>query len=166
MMRKLALILLTVFVAATGLGAQSLTEDRDIETLKMPSDGRAKIGILLGYPSGATFGYRFSNWFEANTTLGYNFRDAALISVNGLFTIVNIPVGDQGLMPLSLGPQINFILGGSKKFQLDVTGDIRLEYTFEDIPLNLFGDFSFGFRFFHDGDWVALSGGIGVRYVF
>ncbi len=150
-----------LFVGA--LTAQSLSEDKEIKTLQVPSDGRAKIGLLLGYPSGITFGYRFSNWFEANLTAGYNFlfTNSAIISTNGLFTLVNIPIGDAGIMPLSLGPQVSFILGND--FYIDLVGDLRLEYSFADIPLNLFGEFGFGFRFFHD-DWIAWNGGIGVRY--
>ncbi len=159
------LLVLTVFPL---LAKSNLTEDRDIKTLEIPEDGRAKLGLLLGYPSGITFGYRLSNWFELNTTVGYNMRfsDSAIISANGLFTLVNIPVGTAGVMPLSLGPQVNFILG-NKLFYLETVADLRLEYTFPDIPLNLLVETGFGLRFFEGTEnLLAWNGGIGVRYVF
>ena len=164
-MKKLLLVLVVLMLVSGALTAQSVKEDKEIKTLQAPPDGRAKLGLLLGYPSGVTFGYRFSNWFEGNITAGYNFifTKSALISANGLFTLVNIPIGDAGVMPLSLGPQVNFIFGNT--FYIDIVADLRLEYTFANIPLNLFGEFGFGFRFFHN-DWIAWNGGLGVRYVF
>lgn len=165
-MKKTAIFLILVLVL-TPLFAEgaAITKDKEIKTLQPPPDGRAKIGLLMGMPSGITFGYRFSNWFEGNLTAGYNFsKEGALISANGLFTLVNIPIGDAGVMPLSLGPQMNFIFG--RDFYMEVVGDLRLEYSFADIPLNLFGEFGFGFRFFNGDDWIAWNGGIGVRYIF
>jgi hypothetical protein len=165
-MKKIILLIIAVAVMAMPLAAQSVSKDKDIKTLQAPPDGRAKIGLLLGMPSGVTFGYRFSNWFELNLTAGYNFlfTSSALISTNALFTLVNIPVGDGQVMPLSLGPQVNFILGN--EFFLETVADLRLEYTFPDIPLNLFGEFGFGVRFFDSNKWIAWNGGVGVRYVF
>lgn len=166
-MMKKALLLFVVLILVVGvLSAQSVGEDKEIKTLQGPPDGRAKIGLLLGYPSGITFGYQLSNWFELNLTGGYNFlfSKSGIISVNSLFTIVNIPLGNAGVMPLSLGPQVNFIMGN--KFYIDLVVDIRLGYTFSNIPLNLFAESGFGFRFFNSGDWWAWNGGLGVRYVF
>ncbi len=164
-MKKLWMILAVLVLLTTVVTAQSIKDDKDIKTLQMPSDGRAKIGLLMGMPSGVTFGYRFSNWFEGNLTAGYNFlfTNSAIVSANGLFTLINIPIGDAGVMPLSLGPQMNFIFGND--FYMDIVADLRLEYTFPNIPLNLFGEFGFGFRFFHN-DWIAWNGGVGVRYIF
>ena len=127
----------------------NVTEDREIKTLEIPDDGRAKLGLLLGYPSGLTFGYRPSNWFELNATVGYSLRfsESAIVSANGLFTLVNIPVGSAGVIPLSLGPQVNFILGNNL-FYMEMVADLRFEYTFPDIPLNLFVETGFGLRFF------------------
>ena len=97
-MKRYMLFLLVLTLATTGAMAGSITEDKEIKTLEIPSDGRFKAGLLLGYPSGITFGYRFSNWFESNFTAGYNFIDAdsAMIRANTLFTLVNIPIGDAG----------------------------------------------------------------------
>ncbi|RKX87586.1 MAG: hypothetical protein DRP70_08125 [Spirochaetes bacterium] len=167
-MKKTTILMLLVVLLAMPLLAEgnSLNKDKEIKTLQISQDGRAKIGLLMGMPSGVTFGYRFSNWFEGNVTAGYNFAFAqsAIISVNGLFTLVNIPIGDAGVMPLSLGPQINFILGNN--FYMDAVADLRLEYSFPEIPLNLFGEFGFGVRFFKENDWIAWNGGVGVRYIF
>ncbi len=165
-MKKTILVLVLIAVGASGLWSQSIKEDREVKTLSVPEDGRFKMGLLLGYPSGVTMGYRFSNWFEANLTAGYNFvnLDAGILSANGLFTMVNIPVGDAGVIPLSLGPQVNFIFGGV--YYLEIVGDLRAEYTFEDIPLNLFLEFGVGVRLFEQGNWLAYNGGLGVRYVF
>lgn len=165
-MKRTLLILAVLFLALGSLTAQSIKEDREIKTLRAPDDGKAKLGLLIGYPSGVTFGYQFSNWFEANATVGYNFSvtQSAIISANGLFTLVNIPIGKAGVMPLSLGPQLNFILGN--KFYMDIVADLRLGYTFANIPLNLFAEVGFGFRLFYDDNWWAWNGGVGVRYVF
>lgn len=166
-MKKTLLVLLIVLIAAGSLFSQSVTEDKEVKTIGLPEGGNFKLGVQIGYPSGITAGYRFSNWFEVNLTAGYNFLDynSAIVSVNGLFTIVNIPIGDAGVMPLSLGPQLNMIIGN--KFYLETVADLRLEYTFQNIPLNLYGDFGMGIRLFGTPavDW-AYNGGIGVRYVF
>lgn len=162
---KKTLLILSVLILAVGsLSAQSVTEDKEIKTLRAPSDGKAKLGLLLGYPSGITFGYQFSNWFEANATVGSNFSNSVMISANGLFTIVNIPIGDAGVMPLSLGPQLNFLIGNN--FYLDIVADLRLAYTFPKIPLNLFAEVGFGVRLFDSNEWWSVNGGVGVRYVF
>jgi hypothetical protein len=167
-MKKMLTILLILAVAAASVSAKDVTEDREIKTLSGEKlEGCVKAGLLVGMPSGATVGYRFSNWFESNLTAGYNFlfKDAAVVSANGLFTVVNIPAGDAGLLPLSVGPQVNFIFGDPFVFQ--IVGDVRLEYTFEDIPLNLFVEGGFGFQFNDaDNDWIAWNAGIGGRYVF
>ena len=165
-MKKTLLVLLLLSLALTGAFSQSVSEDREVKTLSVPQDGRFKLGLLMGVPSGITAGYRFSNWFEANLTGGYNFLfiNSGIISGNALFTLANIPLGDAGVLPLSVGPQVNFIVGNT--FYIELVGDVRLEYTFQNIPLNLFGEFGFGFRFFDDGNWIAWNGGVGVRYVF
>ncbi len=162
MLLLFAILILTVGV----LSAQSVTDDKEIKTLQAPSGGRAKIGLLLGYPSGITFGYQFSNWFEVNLTGGYNFlfSKSGIISANTLFTLASIHIGKAGVIPLSFGPQVNFIMGN--KFYIDLVADLRLAYTFANIPLNLFAEVGFGFRFFNSGDWWAWNGGVGVRYVF
>ena len=62
-MKKTLLLLAVLILLVGALSAQSVSEDKEIKTLQAPPDGRAKIGLLLGYPSGITFGYQFSNWF-------------------------------------------------------------------------------------------------------
>ncbi len=165
MKRIIAIVI--VFAAAVGIvSAQSLREDREIKTLNEEAlEGRVKAGVLLGMPSGATIGYRFSNWFETNLTVGYSFihKNSAVVRANSLFTVLEIPMGDAGMMPFSLGPQVSFFFGD--KFVVQLVGDLRLEYTFEEIPLNLFVEGGFGFQF-NDDDWIAWNSGIGVRYVF
>ena len=167
-MKRIIAMAVVLAVAAAMLSAEDLREDREIKTLSGERlEGRVKAGILAGMPSGATAGYRFSNWFETNLTAGYNFlfKKAAVVSANGLFTLVNIPAGEAGLMPLSVGPQINFIFGDPFVFQ--IVGDVRLEYTFEDIPLNLFVEGGLGFQFNDpDDEWAAWNAGVGARYVF
>ena len=165
-MKKFILLIL-VFSTAFCVFAENLTEDKDVTTLNLPDDGRLKVGALLGYPSGITAGYRFSNWFETNLTVGYNpsFANGALLSSNAMFTLVQIPVKGAGIMPLSLGPQVNVIVG-NRFFRVDLVGNLRLEYTFPEIPLNLFLEGGFGFRFFNGADWMAWHSALGVRYVF
>jgi len=166
-MKRIAIIVIVALVLAAGLSAQAVTEDKDVKTLSVDVEGRAKAGLLAGMPSGLTIGYRLSNWFEVNATAGYNFiiEDAVVLSANGLFTLVNIPAGEIGVLPLSVGPQVNFLFNDGVSIQL--VGDVRVEYTFEDIPLNLFVEGGFGFEFNDPNDeWIAWNGGIGARYVF
>ena len=165
--RLFALVALFAVIAGASF-AGSINEDKEIKTLSGESlEGRVKAGVLLGMPSGATVGYRFSNWFETNLSAGYNFlfEKAAVVSANGLFTVLNIPAGDAGLLPLSVGPQMNFIFGDPFVFQ--IVGNVRLEYTFEDHPWNLFVEGGFGFQFNDPNDeWAAWNAGLGARYVF
>lgn len=163
---KKSILLITVFVFVAGAAfSQSVSDDKDVTTLALPDDETFKLGVIVGYPSGITAGYRFSNWFEANLSGGYNFLfvNSGVLSANTLFTMFNIPIGDAGYMPVSFGPQVNMIFGNT--FYLELVADLRMEYTFPDIPLNLFVEGGFGFRFFDD-DWIAFNGGVGVRYVF
>ncbi len=168
-MKKIIIVLALIAVAAAPLIAQNVTEDKEIKTLSgEPLVGRAKLGVLVGVPFSVTFGYRFSNWFEGNLLVGWSpiSSTSVAIGANGLFTLFNIPAGET-VMPFSLGPQIVTYIGSS--FAMDIVADIRLEYTFVDIPLNLFAEIAPGVRFnFTGGTTVtwALLGGIGVRYVF
>jgi len=168
-MKKFLILIIVLLLASSLYAENGVTSNKDIKTIKVPIDGRAKIGVILGSPIGATFGYRFSNWFETNFIAGYDFccSNAGMVGINGLFTLVNIGAGKAGVLPLSLGPQINFLFGGYKPFMMDILADLRLEYTFRDIPLNLFGEFGAGIRLFdRNGVNFAFNSGLGIRYVF
>jgi hypothetical protein len=79
-----------------------------------------------------------------------------------MFTLADIMIKDQPF-PLSLGPQLNVNMGN--EFNMSVLGLLRWEYTFEEIPLNLYIEAGPGISFLKgvDLDW---STSLGIRYVF
>lgn len=159
------LTLLLLFSAAVySQGVQSLSEDREIKTIKLVNkraDENLKAGLALGYPFGVTAGYRFSNYFELNGLIGSNFDDLAL-GVSGLFTVVNIDIaGEQ--FPLSIGPSFYSYFGDKYKF--DALATARLEYSFKEIPVNLFVEAGAGIRLIKFADWAG-TWALGIRYIF
>lgn len=143
----------------TGLG-----EDREIKTIRLDNkrgDDRLKAGLSLGYPFGLTAGYRFSNFFELNALAGSNYHDLTL-GGSGLFTIANIDVSGEKF-PLSIGPAFYSHFG--KNYRFDALATARLEYSFEEIPLNLFVEAGAGIRLVEFAG-PAGSFAIGVRFIF
>lgn len=139
-------------------------EDKEIKEISLNSEkleDRAKIGIALGYPSGVVFGYRLANYLEVNALAG-TFYDGFTLGGNLMFTIADIKIKEQSF-PLSLGPHVNFHFGD--KFDMSLMGFIRWEYTFEEIPLNLYIEGGPG-MFFIQGIDLTWSTSFGVRYVF
>ena len=161
-------MVLSLFVFALSAQETRITEDKDIPLIGAPSDGSFKAGLLGGVISGFTAGYRFSNWFEINGIAGWNWHhhDAGALGLNGLFTLVQLKAGDHGVLPLSFGPQVVFVVG--ENFAIETTADLRIEYTFSEIPLNIFAEGGGGIRLFDlsGNSFVAWHGSLGARYVF
>jgi hypothetical protein len=164
-MKKYMLILITLLIVTFSLNAA----DKEIKTFKLDgkqTSGKIKAGISLGYPTGLTLGWRPSNYFEANLLLATNF-EGITIGFSPLFTLVNLEVEEQ-IFPLSAGPSINLNLG-SKSQNLDILGLVRLEYSFKEIPLNLFLEGGMGINLelgSNAGISLAGSGALGIRYIF
>lgn len=163
-MKKTVLVLLMICLIFPVFAEEKKVEDKEIKEINLSTqslEGRAKIGLALGYPSGFVFGYRLANFLEANALLG-TFYDGFTIGGNLMFTIADIKIKDQSF-PLSIGPHVNFHLG--ENFDMSLMGFIRWEYSFEEIPLNLYLEGGPG-MFFIQGIDLTWSTSVGVRYIF
>jgi len=132
------------------------------------SAGSFKAGVALGYPSGATAGWRVTDKFELNLLLGTKYYGFT-VGVTPLFTLMDINIADQPL-PLSVGPQVNLNVGGFGYTALDLLGVVRWEYSFKDIPLNLYveGGAGVGISMYssYSTSYFTGSAAIGGRYIF
>ena len=142
----------------------TLSEDREIKTIKIDNtrgDDRLKAGLSLGYPFGITAGYSFSNFFELNGLVGSNYKDFTF-GASGLFTVANIDISGEKF-PLSIGPAFYNHFG--KKYKFEALASVRFEYSFEEIPINLFAEAGGGIRLVEFAG-PAGSFALGVRYIF
>lgn len=147
-MKKL-LVLLFFTVAAFSLNAER---------------GDLKVGVAVGYPYvGVTASLTTGN-SEWNGILGSDYNSFVL-GVNSQFTIVEVPIGNL-VFPISFGPQLLVIY--RDWFALDGQITVRVEYTFDNIPLNLFVEGGGGVRFSFSNDPLRFSGSgmVGARWVF
>jgi len=173
---KFLLILSIIFPAVIYSAEYSFAEEGDIKTITIDTkevEGKLKAGVVLGYPTGITAGYRFSNVFEMNGVLGSNFNDFSL-GVNGLFTILNLEISNE-IFPLSVGPALyshldhhdgNHDKGNDDEYtKIDLLAIVRVEYSFKQIPLNLFVEAGLGLEVVKFAD-PAGSFAIGARYIF
>jgi len=154
---------------------KTLKEDRDIKTISIDTrdiEGKLKAGLVLGYPFGITAGYRFSNFFELNGIFGSNYSDFTL-GFSGLFTVLNLKISREKF-PVSVGPALysnfdhhdeNHKHGHDDYTKIDLLGIARMEYDFDEIPLNLFIEIGLGIQVVRFTDF-ADSFGIGARYIF
>lgn len=164
MKRKIAILLFIVLCAAAVPG---FTQDREVKTVdltELKSGGRFKLGLALGYPTGVTLGIRINNWMEPNFFVGSKFY-AFTFGGNFLFTVVNFSIGEHGFLPLSIGPAVLMHAGGPLSFGLDLYGVVRLEYSFQQVPINLFIEGGPGVSF-TPIVWFQWTAAVGVRYIF
>ncbi len=151
-------------------------EDDGIKTIKIDTkkvEGKLKAGVALGYPWGITAGYRLSDIFELNGTVGSDYNDFTM-GVNGLFSIVNLDISNEKF-PISVGPALYSHFGhhdGNDKngrddeyTRIDLLGVVRIEYSFDEVPLNLFVEAGVGLEVVKFAE-IAGSFAIGVRYIF
>ena len=138
--------------------------DRDIKTYSLDNernDDKFKAGVSLGYPLGITAGYRFSNFFEINGLIGSDYNSLTA-GGSGLFTVANIDISGNDF-PLSIGPAFYAHFGDDFKF--DVLATVRFEYSFKEVPINLFIEAGAGLKVYEDfGPAGSLA--IGIRYIF
>ncbi|MDC7234190.1 MAG: hypothetical protein PQJ58_13230 [Spirochaetales bacterium] len=163
-MKRVLLSLLLISLIIPAFAEEKKVEDKEIREINVSTEnleGRAKIGVAIGYPSGLVFGYRLANYLEANLLAG-SFYNGFTLGGNLMFTVADIKIKEQSF-PLSLGPQVNFHFG--KDFNMSLMGFIRWEYTFEEIPLNLYLEGGPGL-YFLQGPELTWSTSLGVRYVF
>jgi len=163
-MRKIILSILLICLAFPVAAQDKKVEDKEIKEINLNTEdleGKAKIGAALGYPSGLVFGYHLANYLEVNALAGSYFNGFTL-GANVLFTIADVKIKDQSF-PLSLGPQLNVSFGNDMSMAL--LGLIRWEYSFEEIPLNLYIEAGPGMTFSKGGDFTWASS-LGIRYIF
>ncbi len=170
-MKKIILTIAALFML-TNLYAEDV-KTIDLDTSRL--DGKVKAGVSLGYPIGLTAGYRFTDLFELNGTIGTDY-DSAILGLNGLFTVARLKVEGE-LFPVSIGPGLCWdVHDGSHNdphdkyyhddhSHLDLLCILRFEYDFDEIPLNLFIEGGAGIRLLEDIG-PAGSFAIGVRFIF
>ena len=144
------------------LEAGKSNKDINLDKLDKKLEGKGKIGLTLGYPTGITFGYKMTNLIEINAMLGLFAFDQFALGASTLFTLADIVLKDN-VFPLSFGPAVYMRTGD--KLRTDVLGVLRLEHTFADEPLNVFVEGGAGIEVTPDTGFVG-SGAIGIRYVF
>ena len=161
-MRKILLVLCAVLIA----GSLAYAKEKEPKTIKVDKNllaNRAMVGVQIGQPLGAVFGYHFTKTIEGNLLLGTNFGfDYFVLGGNALFTVINFDVG-KTVLPFSVGPAVfaNF----AAPFNMDILGVARLEYTFKDTPVNIYAEGGLGVNAF-DAVAIGWTASAGVRYVF
>ena len=137
-------------------------KDISLDSIDKKLEGRAKLGLSLGYPTGVTFGYQMTELMEINATAGLFDFDSISAGLSALFALVDLEAGDAAF-PLTFGPGVYIHAGNREK--VDILAILRIEYDFEDIPLNLYAEGGAGIRVIPDTE-AAGSGALGIRYIF
>jgi len=160
-MKKVLLLFVTLTLFSAALSADSKTVTIDNNR----TDDAFKAGVILGYPTGLTAGWRLSDVLELNFVAATHYYDITL-GVAPMFTIVNLDIKGEDF-PISIGPAVYANIGWYRPFSMDVLFNARVEYSFAKIPLNLFveGGAGVGITFGH-GVGFQGSGALGVRYIF
>ncbi len=167
MIKKILMLSMLSIIISSSLSAQertSLREDRDIKTIKLDNkrgDDKFKAGVSFGYPFGVTAGYSFSNFFELNGLIGSNYHDFT-VGGSALFTVADIDISGEKF-PLSIGPAFYNHFG--KDYKFDTLATVRLEYSFKEVPVNLFVEAGAGIRLVEFAG-PAGSFALGARYIF
>jgi len=179
-MKKVLLICFTLLLSsgmvfAEGVEINKLSGSKRVESQSFSGDpavGTWKLGLVGGYPSGATLGFRPSDKLEFNAVVGTSYLDFT-IGANVLFTLVDIDISGH-IFPLSVGPAVYINIPFStyyglltRTFSIDIMGEIRWEYTFKKAPINLFAEVGLGVKI---GGYTPVGLGWnsagGIRYVF
>lgn len=159
-------------IALISIISFSLTADAKTVTIdNKRTNDNFKAGVVLGYPTGLTAGWRLSDLLEMNFHLATHYSDV-IIGAAPMFTLVNINIADE-IFPLSLGPMVNIGFDFSpfnNLVDIDILANLRIEYSFKNIPLNLFLEGGGGIKINLGDDTNPIggqgSGAIGVRYIF
>lgn len=168
------ILVLGLAVQAVRLFAEEVQPARSGEIpevqLRIPAkENRIHLGLSLGYPLGLTLGYKASERFEFDLFAGSHFNDFTA-GVTALFTVLNINI-EKERFPLSLG--LSVYASFLETFNLEVLPIARLEYTFREVPMNLYVEAGPGLqmRFKTAGSADGLlhftgTGALGLRFVF
>ncbi|MBB6482635.1 hypothetical protein [Spirochaeta isovalerica] len=160
-MKKVLLLLVSLAFLTAALSAETKTVRIDNNR----SNDAFKAGVVLGYPTGLTAGWRLGEVMELNFVAATHYYDIT-IGVAPMFTLVSFDIQGQKF-PLSIGPAAYLNIGWYGGLALDVLFNARVEYSFEEIPLNLFLEAGAGIAInFGGGIGPQGSGALGVRYIF
>ncbi len=169
-MKKLLLIALLLISASALFAGEAVLLKSDgksdknvsLDSIDKKLEGKAKLGLSLGYPTGVTFGYQMTDLVELNTTVGLFDFDNLAAGVSTLFALFDFEAGES-VFPVAAGPAVYFHAAGDAK--IDILALFRIEYDFEDAPLNMFIEGGAGMRITPETKMVG-SGALGIRYVF
>ena len=163
-MKRILIIIILHLIMLGPLFAEKKQQDKEISRINLSTEeleGKAKAGLALGYPFGLTIGYKLANYLEINAFAGTHAGDFTLGS-SLLFTLVTVEIKDEEF-PLSVGPAV--FCSFSDNFSMMAGAAVRCEYTFREIPLNLYLEVIPGLTLDKDLDFY-LASSLGVRYVF
>jgi hypothetical protein len=160
--KRLILLLFCITLSAGIFAESDQSEIRTIQIRTEDLQGKAKLGLAFGYPSGISLGYRVSAVTEFNAFIGSYFNTGLALGSSIMFTYADLLI-DELYFPLSMGP--GAFLRLDTEIALAVMYMFRAEYDFTDIPFNLYIEAGPGISLLPalDFDWTAS---LGVRYVF
>lgn len=158
------MLLLLLCGGISAFAGESGSDKKDIPEIRLDTEelaGKAKAGLALGYPFGLTFAYRPAERLEINALAGTHY-DGLTLGGSLLFTLAVVNIQGE-LFPLSLGPALYARIG--KEFGLTGGAALRWEYSFTEIPLNLYVEAVPGVNFIDETSFY-MGAAAGVRYIF
>lgn len=162
-MKKVIILSLILALSVFAVSAETKTVTIDNNR----TNDAFKLGVVLGYPSGITAGWRIAEAVELNFVAATHYSDFT-VGFAPLFTLVNINIADQ-YFPLSVGPAAYLSIDWFGDMDVDILGNVRVEYSFKDIPLNLFLEGGAGIKLDLGSNQLIRpqgSGALGIRYIF
>ncbi|MDA3810656.1 MAG: hypothetical protein PF518_10070 [Spirochaetaceae bacterium] len=163
-MKRILTIITFLIIMVVCLNAEGV---KTIKIDAVRTDDKVKIGVVLGYPTGLTAGWSLSDSFELNLVVATHYTDFT-VGVLPMFTVVNLNIADE-IFPLSIGPAAYLNISWWGGIDLDILGNVRIEYSFKQIPLNLFLEGGLGIKLDLGNTPLVYpqgSGALGVRYIF
>lgn len=162
-MKKTLILFAVLFVTVLSLNAETRTINLDGKR----TDDKFKLGVALGYPTGITAGLRTSEHFELNGVVATHYSDFT-VGIIPMFTLANLQIADE-VFPLSIGPAGYLTIDWFGGIDIDILGNVRVEYSFKSIPLNLFLEGGAGIKLDLGSNQLIKpqgSGALGIRYIF
>lgn len=162
-MKKVVLLVAALLMVTFSVSADTKTITIDNNR----TDDAFKAGVVLGYPTGLTAGWRIAEGVELNFVAATHYYDIT-VGFAPLFTLANLNISGQ-IFPLSVGPAAYLSIDWAGGIDIDILGDVRIEYSFDNIPLNLFLEGGAGITIDLGSNQLIRpqgSGALGVRYIF
>jgi len=157
-MKKILLVLLVTVMLGLSANAQ---------------DYKTSLGLRIGYPYGVTVKHFLDKKNSLEGILAWRYQG---ITLTGFYENENWTGKYPGLNWFwGFGAHVGFWDAGANPYIDDtnytgavigIDGIIGLEYTFDDIPLNLSADLLPSIDLIGSTGWGGIYGGISIRYVF